>query len=197
MIKITGIGNGKNLLMNLIKNRGSEVEAIRYDEQILNLEKGNDDTVLIVYDGFCIEEFLEMAPSIKEVQHIPIFLMATNFYVFGINKMENGVRKVGACPSCVTKQTINKSFNLNLYDHLIKQKSFKSVEESYGKELDHFILLLLEMLEKGALFEKSFSYLVHGNTYSMDKMPGLSKCSICDNTNYDNTDLEKVLKEVL
>lgn len=196
MIKITGIGNGKNLLLNLISEKGSEVEMIQYDEQIINLEKGGRNTVLIVYDGFCIEEFLEMALLIQAVKYVPIFLTPTSFYVFGINEMENGTSKNGACPICVTKQTINESFSLNLYDQLINQRSFKSIEKSYGKELDHFVLLLLELLTKTVLFENSFSYFIHGNTYSMKKMNGLSMCPSCDKTNYENDNLQMTLKEV-
>ncbi|MGM0122886.1 hypothetical protein IGI37_000252 [Enterococcus sp. AZ194] len=197
MIKITGVGNGKSLLLDLILDEGRGAELVQYDEQSINAVDNNMDTVFIVYDGFCISEFLEIAPSLEKIQYVPIFLMATNFYIFGINKIEDGQTKIGACPICVTKQTINKSFNLNLYDHLTTQRGFKSIEKSYGKELKHFLLLLLEMFDKNELYEYSFSYLIQGNTYSREKMNGLSNCSTCDTTNYENMELQKVLKEVL
>lgn len=193
-MRITGIGNGKNLLFHNILNEKREVELINYSYEAIKSIKGTP--VIIVYDGLCIQEFLEFAPSLKEVNYIPIFITTSNIYIFGMNDVsEDFLHNV--CPKCITKQVINNDFNLKSYRNLTTETGYSVVVDSYKIELYHFCLLLLEMLDTKSLNNHYFNYCIYSNIYKRIEMKGLSRCQTCDTENYNNQELKCLLKEIL
>lgn len=197
MFKISGIGNGKNLIFKKINEKNKDTVLINYDVSHFKETVRRHDVLILVYDGICVEELFNIYESIRNIKFIPIFITTTNIYVFGINIENNSDNKDYVCPKCIARQTLNKSFKLKLYDFLIKQYGFKSIEESYGKELDHFTLLLLELIESNYLMGHVLNYSIVSNVYDFESFKGLSRCSLCDRTKYDNEDLNLALKEVL
>lgn len=195
MIYLSGIGNSKNIMYDLINEKG-EATLILYDIAKLQTISASDFLIL-AYDGLGIDEFFKILPDLSEVQYIPVFVTQRNILVFGMNSLEEKNDKLYACPYCVAKQSMNDLFPLKLYKFLFEQTNFKAIKESYGLEFKHFFEILQEMIKKNILASHVLNYSLLGNTYSFERKNGLSKCHFCDEIAYDNESLHAAIKGVL
>lgn len=193
-IKITGIGNSKNLIFNIFLSEGIPAELIDYNQEVINNHKSGP--VIIAYDGFCVQEFLDFVPSLKKIKYIPIFFTTTNIYIFGMNSNDDNAM-FEVCPVCIIKQVVNQKLNSKLYISLVKEIGFKSIQATYGKDLYHFSLLLLKMIKTNSLYNNFFNYSIYSNDYQLKKVMGLSRCINCDRTQYNSEELIKTLRSIL
>lgn len=196
MIYLSGIGNSKRIIKDVIFHNGESTSLMEYDVKEFQ-SISSSDLLVLSYDGFFINEYLKIVPQISKVRYVPVFITPTNALSFGMNDIYKNEKDNYACPYCVTKRSINDHFTLKLYNSLFQQTSYKSIEPSFGLEMTHFTEILMELIKGDMLASHFFKYSLLDNTYSIEKKEGLSRCEICDHTIYNNDVLQEALRGVL
>lgn len=193
-MKVTGIGNGKNIFLDIFfKQTGVKAENISYSAEELK-KVPNNELIILIYDGLSINEILELPDFMSHKTYIPIFLDTDNIHVFGMNNFAGYNHNIG-CPKCITKIFANKYFKLKLYKNLFSQTKYMSFDFIYQEELNHFVLILTELIKKDYLAGSFFNYSLLSNKYNIEHSSGLSKCSVCDNYSYTNDDMKNYIEE--
>ncbi|NWK83668.1 hypothetical protein HYE69_02470 [Staphylococcus sp. GSSP0090] len=193
MITVTGIGNIKEIVAKKLKENNINTSVKDYDlNKIINDKK---EMYFVIYDGLYIAKYWDDFSALKNINHIPIFVTTYNIYVFGINKLNH---KKYTCPYCISKRITIRDFNLKLYDNLLKRIDFKTISfDEKSIELDHFVQILLELIDNSILDSNYFHYDLLNNFYFTEKVQGLSNCPNCDYRKYDQNNLLTTIKEVL
>lgn len=187
MISITGIGEGKNILGELLEKNGEKVEIISYNK----FPKNDKNIRFIVYDGIMIQEALNFLESHEKCNII--FLTPKYIYLAGDYKFNKGSNYV--CPRCILKRSKDNIFNLTLYSTLFSRTDYKIVDNTFLYELNHFILILKENLYN---LEGSFiQYNLLTSLYSRSYFSGLTNCKDCDKHEYSQKNMKKTLWEEL
>lgn len=181
---ISGIGNTYKKMYSSMKDQ--EIKSL-CDVQYLDFlnDSYKDSTIVIFYDGYMINKYLQDFSKISKYNHIAFFVTPFDIITFGLftSNME-------VCPLCNIKSSQSSLFSMSLYNNLFNREDYKTISSINRKESDNIASIIYSYLEnrnfenKLVIMSKGYSYIP--STFDMD---GVSGCEYCDNNKYNITDM--------
>lgn len=175
---ITGIGNGKNIFYNIMRESYTDVELVPYNEFVNSKYPG-----IIFYDGLMLKEAEKILQNRNSV--IVVFLTPKTIYTLGSllkNSKETGPKNF-ICGECALKRLKDQLFTLKLFDSLIERVDYLTLNNIFLDEYIHFSMILEEI----CIFEKGnriFTYDTHSSLCTSYEISGLTLCPTCDTNDY-------------